>query len=59
MHPKAKLLRHSLASNVLGGKLEEFITEDELEAIEACVDARLHSVVSLHGLTRCGRNYCT
>ena len=40
MHPKAKLLRHSLSSNVLGGlQLDDFISEEELEALEACVVA--------------------
>jgi|EP01044_Picomonas_judraskeda_P015931 hypothetical protein len=38
MHPKAKLLRHSLSSNVLGGmQLDDFISEEELETLEACV----------------------
>lgn len=36
MHPKAVLLRHSLSSNVLGGmNLDDFISEEELEALEA------------------------
>lgn len=36
MHPKAVALRHNLSSNVLGGlALDEFIDDEELEALEA------------------------
>ena len=42
MHPKARLLRSQLSSNVLGGmQLDDFISEEELEALEACVAAPL------------------
>ena len=42
MHPKAKLLRSQLSSNVLGGlQLDDFISEEELEALQACVAALL------------------
>lgn len=52
MHPKAKLLRSQLSSNVLGGlQLDDFISEEELEALEACVAALLLATVTLHSLT--------
>lgn len=49
MHPKAKLLRSQLSSNVLGGlQLDDFISEEELEALEACVAALLLAGSSLY-----------
>lgn len=52
MHPKAKLLRHSLSSKVLGGMhLDDFISEEDLEALEACVVVFVPAAVLL-SLTR-------
>ena len=52
MHPKASLLRQSLSSNVLGGmQLNDFIKQEDLEALEACVVVLLRAGISRKSLT--------